>query len=234
MDHLSGFRIRGKFYQDHSMNTRLNDILDIDEKFEYEYDFGSTTHLILEVVDIIQVPSSFSQIEIIARNHDIKHECEICGAEAKYFNYEKDEWECENCIDENNDMISEFEYCNSPRDGVCGYDGHKEAENMYLPGNTKKYKLSKKNMKEQDDYESISAYEDDIFEDLPDMEYAFDDLLSKSKIIVNKVFNRGIYSFDINELISDLSKDTVYDIAKYLGMTKISSLNKSKLVEKLL
>ena len=232
--HLSGFRIRGKFYQDHSMNTRLNDILDIDEKFEYEYDFGSTTYLNLEVVDIIQVSSSFSQIEIIARNHDIKHECETCGKEAKFFNYENDKWECENCIDENNDMISEIEYCNSPRDGVCGYEGHKEAENVYLPGNTKKYKLSKKNRKVQEDYERISAYEDDIFEDSPDMEYAFDDLLSKSKIIVNKVFNRGIYSFDINELISDLSKDTVYDIAKYLGMTKISSLNKSKLVEKLL
>ena len=232
--HLSGFRIRGKFYQDHSMNTRLNDILDIDEKFEYEYDFGSTTYLNLEVVDIIQVSSSFSQIEIIARNHDIKHECETCGKEAKFFNYENDKWECGNCIDENNDMISEIEYCNSPRDGVCGYEGHKEAENVYLPGNTKKYKLSKKNRKVQEDYERISAYEDDIFEDSPDMEYAFDDLLSKSKIIVNKVFNRGIYSFDINELISDLSKDTVYDIAKYLGMTKISSLNKSKLVEKLL
>ena len=232
--HLSGFRIRGKFYQDHSMNTRLNDILDIDEKFEYEYDFGSTTYLNLEVVDIIQVSSSFSQIEIIARNHDIKHECETCGKEAKFFNYENDKWECGNCIDENNDMISEIEYCNSPRDGICGYEGHKEAENVYLPGNTKKYKLSKKNRKVQEDYERISAYEDDIFEDSPDMEYAFDDLLSKSKIIVNKVFNRGIYSFDINELISDLSKDTVYDIAKYLGMTKISSLNKSKLVEKLL
>ena len=232
--HLSGFRIRGKFYQDHSMNTRLNDILDIDEKFEYEYDFGSTTYLNLEVVDIIQVSSSFSQIEIIARNHDIKHECETCGKEAKFFNYENDKWQCENCIDENNDMISEIEYCNSPRDGICGYEGHKEAENVYLPGNTKKYKLSKKNRKVQEDYERISAYEDDIFEDSPDMEYAFDDLLSKSKIIVNKVFNRGIYSFDINELISDLSKDTVYDIAKYLGMTKISSLNKSKLVEKLL
>ena len=80
----------------------------------------------------------------------------------------------------------------------------------------------------------ISVYEDDFFGDLPDMEYAFDDLLSKSKIIVNNVFNKGIYSFDIKELINDLSKDNIYDIAKYLGMTKISSLNKSKLVEKLL
>jgi len=229
--HLSGFTIRGKFYQDHSMNTKLNDILDSDEKFEYEYDFGSTTHLILEVVDIIQVPSSFSEIEIIARNHEIKHECEICGAEAKYFNYEKDEWECENCIDEDDDMISQFDYCNSPRDGVCGYEGHREAENAYLPGNVKKYKHSKKKVKVHENYENISAYDDDSFGDLTDVEYAFDDLLSKSKSIVNNVFNKGIYSFDIKELISNLSKEKIYDIAKYLGMTKISSLNKSKLIE---
>ena len=229
--HLSGFKIRGKFYQDHSMNTKLNDILDSDEKFEYEYDFGSTTHLILEVVDIIQVPSSFSQIEIIARNHEIKHECQICGVEAKYFNYEKDEWECESCIDKDDDMISEFDYCNSPRDGVCGYDGHKEAENTYLPGNTKKYTPYKN---KKDHYESISANEDDFFEDLQQVEYAFDDLLNKSKSIVKNLFNKGIYSFDIKELISNLSKEDIYDIAKYLGMTKISSLNKSKLVEKLI
>lgn len=232
--HLSGFKIRGSFYQDHSMNTKLNNILNIDEKFEYEYDFGSTTHLILEVVDIIQVPSSFSQIEIIARNYEINHECEICGAEAKYFNYGKDEWECKNCIDKDDDMISEFDYCNSPRDGVCCYEGHKEDENTYLPGNAKKHNISKKNIKKQDDFESIYSHEDDFFNDLPDVEYAFDDLLSKSKSILKNAFNKGIYSFDIKELISNLSKENIYDIAKYIGMVKISSLNKSKLVEKLL
>jgi len=232
--HLSGFRIRGKFYQDNSLNNKIGDILNLDDKFEYEYDFGSTTDLILEVIDIRLVPISFSQIEIIARNHDIKHECEICGAEAKYYSYEKEEWECEKCIDEDDDMVSEFDYCNSPRDGVCAYEGNKESENTYLPGNNKKYKLSKKKIKEQDGYENISAYDENFFEDLSDVEYAFDDLLTKSKSIVNDVFNKGIYSFDITELISNLSKENIYDIAKYLGMTKISSLNKSKLIEKLL
>jgi hypothetical protein len=232
--HLSGFRIRGKFYQDNSLNNKIEDILNSDDKFEYEYDFGSTTDLILEVIDIRLVPISFSQIEIIARNHDIKHECEICGAEAKYYSYDKEEWECEKCIDEDDDMISEFNYCNSPRDGVCAYEGNKESENTYLPGNDKKYKLSKKKIKEQDGYENISAYDENFFEDLSDVEYAFDDLLTKSKSIVNNVFNKGIYSFDITELISNLSKESIYDIAKYLGMTKISSLNKSKLIEKFL
>jgi len=232
--HLSGFGIRGRFYQDHSLNNKIEDILNLDDKFEYEYDFGSTTNLILEVIDIRLVPISFSQIEIIARNHEIKHECEICGAEAKHYSYDKEEWECEKCIDEDDDMISEFDYCNSPRDGVCAYEGNKESENTYLPGNGKKYKLSKKKIKEQDNYENISAYDENFFEDLSDVEYAFDDLLSKSKSIANNVFNKGIYSFDIKELINNLSKENIYDIAKYLGMTKISSLNKSKLIEKLL
>ena len=231
--HLSGFKIRDKYYQDDEMNMQLNDILNIDEKFEYEYDFGSTTYLILEVIDIIQVPSSFSQIEIIARNDEIKHKCEICGTEAKYFNYERYRWECENCIDKDDDMIIAFDYCNSPRDGVCGYEGNKDAENIYLPGNDKKYKNSKKNIKKYDNYEN--NFDDDIFfTDLSNIENEFGDLLSNSKNIINNVFVKGIYSFDIKELLSNLSKDNLYDIAKNLGMTKISSLNKSKLIEKVL
>ena len=95
----------------------------------------------------------------------------------------------------------------------------------------KTYKFSKNNTINQDGNERISAYDDDFFEDLSDVEYAFDDLLSKSKSIVNNVFNKGIYSFDIKELISDLSKEKIYELAKYLGMTKISSLNKSKLID---
>ena len=107
--------------------------------------------------------------------------CEICGAEAKYFNYEKDEWECENCIDEDNDIIMEFDYCNSPRDGVCGYEGHKESESIYLPGNYNKYKISEKKIKKQGDYENIFTYNDDFFNDLPNMEGGLDDLISKSR-----------------------------------------------------
>ena len=232
--HLSAFKINGKFYQDYSMNTKLKDILVVNEKFEYEYDFGSTTYLILEVIDIIKVPASFSQIEIIARNHEVKHFCEICGIEAKYFNYENDQWECKKCIDKDNDMISKFDYSNSPRDGVCCYGGHKKDENTYLPGNSEKYKISKQKLKSSVNNKDTFSYEDEIFDELSDVEYAFDDLISKSKGIVNNAFNKSIYSFDIKELVSTLSKENIYDIAKYLGMTKISSLNKSKLIEKLI
>ena len=232
--HLSAFKINGKFYQDYSMNTKLKDILVVNEKFEYEYDFGSTTYLKLEVIDVIKVPASFSQIEIIARNHEVKHFCEICGTEGEYFNYENDQWECKKCIDKDNDMISKFDYSNSPRDGVCCYGGHKKDENTYLPGNSEKYKISKQKLKSSDNNKDTFLYEDEFFEQLSDVEYAFDDLISKSKGIVSNTFNKSVYSFDIKELITDLSKENIYDIAKYLGMTKISSLNKSKLIEKLI
>ncbi len=232
--HLSAFKINGKFYQDYSMNTKLKDILVVNEKFEYEYDFGSTTYLNLEVIDIIKVPASFSQIEIIARNHEVKHFCEICGTEAEYFNYENDQWECKKCIDKDNDMISKFDYSNSPRDGVCCYGGHKKDENIYLPGNSEKYKISKQKIKSSENNRDTFLYEDEFFEQLSDVEYAFDDLISKSKGIVSNTFNKSVYSFDITELITELSKENIYDIAKYLGMTKISSLNKSKLIEKLI
>lgn len=72
--HLSTFYIDKEMYHDNSdgqyeMNFYLKDVLNVDKKFEYQYDFGSATNLILEVVDMITVPSKFSQIEIIARNN---------------------------------------------------------------------------------------------------------------------------------------------------------------------
>ena len=46
-------------------------------------------------------------------------------------------------------------------------------------------------------------------------------------------FAKG-YSFDLKELIECLSKDEIYNIARNLGVAKISGLNKDKLAEKLI
>lgn len=45
-------------------------------------------------------------------------------------------------------------------------------------------------------------------------------------------FKIGTNSFDIKELIGNMSKEHIYYIAKYLGMTKVSSLSKKDLIEK--
>lgn len=73
--HLSEFTIDGDNYHDnrdgnYEMNVRLNEVLYIGQKFEYVYDFGSSTYLTLEVIDEIDVSKKHSQIEIIARNNE--------------------------------------------------------------------------------------------------------------------------------------------------------------------
>lgn len=50
---------------------------------------------------------------------------------------------------------------------------------------------------------------------------------------MEKKLNKRVYSFDINELLNCLSKDEIYNIARNLGVNKISNLTKGKLIEKL-
>lgn len=51
---------------------------------------------------------------------------------------------------------------------------------------------------------------------------------------MEKKLSKRIYSFELSELINCLSKDEIYNIARNLGVNKISGLNKDKLIEKLL
>lgn len=89
------------------------------------YDFGSTTTLKLEVIDEYVAGENHSQIEILARNEEIQNFCSNCNKKAEYFDYEEEKFFCEDCIDEDedDDMLYVPEYTNSPRDGVCGYEG---------------------------------------------------------------------------------------------------------------
>ena len=51
---------------------------------------------------------------------------------------------------------------------------------------------------------------------------------------MEKKLNKRVYSFDLNELVKGLSKDEIYNIARNIGVNKISGLNKEKLIERLL
>ncbi|WP_315078015.1 SEC-C metal-binding domain-containing protein [uncultured Clostridium sp.] len=61
-----------------------------------------------------------------------------------------------------------------------------------------------------------------------------DDLFEKYENKMNKMFVKGVYSFEVSEQLKSLSKEAVYNIAKNLGMSKISTLNKDALIEKVL
>lgn len=263
--HISSFFIDGDLYNDNSdkkyqMNVYLKDILSANKKFEYQYDFGSTTYLVLEVVDIIKVSKDFTQIEIIARNDELKHKCQSCKNEAQYYNFNEDSWYCENCIED--DEVCEFEeidYSNSPRDGVCGYAGSKEAETKYLPQNNEKYKInSKKPIHNADSEMNITNYYDDFNLDklskimtdkivnnidnkIEYMDFNSLEQLLKDEFAQNygkiansfmDMFFKGKYSFDLQELIKAYPKKQIINLAENMGLKISSNLKKVEMIEK--
>lgn len=218
--HLSCFVINKKVYNvnndnSYEMNARLKDVLSINQKFEYKYDFGSTTELVLEVVDCIKVPKKFTEIEIIARNDEVKHKCCKCNKDAKYFNWSEEEYYCESCSQQcEEDEIDEVEYTNSPRDGVCAYDGQKNMEWPYLPGNDNEYRIIKENPKTDNLARNyISKIRNDGFDDYFDNELDYDlddvDYLNEEDDEISDfdglygedIFENGVFEESVEKMI---------------------------------
>ena len=58
--------------------------------------------------------------------------------------------------------------------------------------------------------------------------------LEKATERFEKKFNKRVYSFNIEELLNFLSKDEIYNIARNLGLAKISGLKKEDLIKNLI
>jgi hypothetical protein len=133
--HLSQFTIHGIRYASYeeqddfwgdapkSMDIPLEDVLDLKDKFEHEYDFGTTTELALHVLSIRKGPID-EPVRILAKNHPLVFECENCKKIATQI--------CSLCMEDYCDQCIEAHECgedyvmplvNSPRTGVCGYFG---------------------------------------------------------------------------------------------------------------
>lgn len=140
--HLSMFDINDQRYSvrpmveygDKSMSARAGSVLSEDLTFRHEYDFGTTTHLELRVVDVRDgvMPSTIREMaqndepEIICQKCEKRPATEVCsyciwgGEEA---------WLCETCKTQHQCYIDEGEdymflpVVNSPRVGMCGYTG---------------------------------------------------------------------------------------------------------------
>jgi hypothetical protein len=132
--HMSAFTIEGQVYSvepmdeldDKSMNVRLDKVLEQGMKFFHEYDFGSTTHLILKVVS--EEESEGKDIQVLARNEPPPIPCDSCGKIATKVCteclYSDEGWLCDECAAEHEcgeDML--LPVVNSPRVGTCGYTG---------------------------------------------------------------------------------------------------------------
>lgn len=146
--HLSAFTIRKESYDcllpefefpwgkpHHEMSkAKLSEVLTPDLKFTYEYDFGSTTDLELEVLDSRETLETLpTEPFLLMRNKPPQYKCDSCGKPATVIlplGYESENGElfCTACAEgqeEEEDDEEEFygmRLVNSPRTGVCGYD----------------------------------------------------------------------------------------------------------------
>jgi len=142
--HLSSFIIDGICYDSNpdtenlfggppakSMTAKLYAVLKPGSEFEYEYDFGSTTELVLKVVDVTLAPAvRGNPIRILARNAPPEFRCASCKQPATKLadggnGLDPDHCYCDDCAeeldDDEQDMLMPI--VNSPRVGVCGYCG---------------------------------------------------------------------------------------------------------------
>lgn len=254
--HLSMFRIDGKNYEseidgrfsfgkvENDMNVKLKDVVAVNYKIQYEYDFGSTTYLEIKVIDKLICSNKGKKIEIIGRNNEVKPNCSYCEEPAAYYDYENESYLCDNCYEDHNEdyeMIEDVGYVNSPRAGVCGYQGDKEDEVPYLP-NTKGGKVVDiKNFWDVKDEEEIDSEEEIAEEELGSQ---YNAILSAMKKLTNHAVNHRIKrevkkwrpiekNFSLEYHLNNFTKDELSGVAKNLRIDKISSLKKEALKNKI-
>jgi hypothetical protein len=115
------------------MNRKSKKVFYPDFKLKYEYDFGSTT--ILLITTVAQYPfKPDTPIVLLSRNEPPKLLCQTCKKEPATqtctgHGWEEDSLFCPKCAKKHAKTCPEFdEYAampvvNSPRMGVCGYEG---------------------------------------------------------------------------------------------------------------
>jgi hypothetical protein len=138
--HLSAFTIDGVCYSSYpdnswgfgppqrSMNVGLYRVLRPGLKLSYEYDFGSTTDLILRIIAEREGTTKGKVVQVMARNDPPDVACVRCGKPATHVctecQWSGEGWMCEQCLQEHacGDELA-LPVVNSPRVGVCGYTG---------------------------------------------------------------------------------------------------------------
>lgn len=154
--HLSAFEIDGTSYESHpdlddfwgpraeSMDCRLKNVLEKGMVFRYEYDFGSTTELVIQVANYRKAPEKRDVLTLLSRNEAKEYICWRCGKRPAVYvdTNEVDPWGyhgkeafvCEKCADKYyGDDFYFSNVCNSPRMGICGYEGSRFYPDQFVP-----------------------------------------------------------------------------------------------------
>ena len=140
--HLSGFSHRQyKVSKSHS----VEDVFQPRVKIGYEYDYGSTTYLELKAGKQFMLPTQKKDVVLLSRNEPLPLGCDICHKKVATSLCSCCLWEdeshfCDNCKEKHGEHCSDYldwaemPIVNSPRMGVCGYEGgtiDKERDGIY-------------------------------------------------------------------------------------------------------
>lgn len=139
--HLSGFQVKGQRYDwddetmsaGEKMSRTMSDLFKKGMVLQYDYDYGSTTQLEIKVVNEyniavrggIKLLSRNEPLSILCHNCNKKPAVEICSVHV----YEGASFFCKACAKKHEKECPDFEdyaampVINSPRMGVCAYDG---------------------------------------------------------------------------------------------------------------
>ncbi len=129
--HLSQFSL-GRWNDELRLNLKARRIFDKGVRLWYAYDFGSTTELGIKCIDVY--PTAVKEgIQLLSRNEPFNIPCDTCKKKPAIqlctAHWDgSDQFFCEDCAEKHQEECEEAEYAlfpivNSPRMGVCGYDG---------------------------------------------------------------------------------------------------------------
>ncbi len=114
------------------MDKKVKDVFHKGQKIEYTYDFGSSTYLLISVEEVYQLKAP-EKIVLLSRNEPLKIICEECGKKpatiiCSVHYYDENSLFCDKCAKKHAKECDDFEYAalpvvNSPRFGVCAYEG---------------------------------------------------------------------------------------------------------------
>jgi hypothetical protein len=141
--HMSSFKQKGKRYEidyddedadfGEPMGELIANIFKEKMVLEYEYDFGSTTYLKIQVLKSYQVTMK-EPVTLLSRNEPLAIMCGMCKTQpavkiCSIHLYETYAFYCKDCQKKHAKVCPDFKdyaampVVNSPRMGVCGYDG---------------------------------------------------------------------------------------------------------------
>ncbi len=138
--HMSEFS--GSIGRKCRMSDTLETVFEHQEKITYRYDFGSTTELTIKPIGSFEAFKKEKKLQLLFQNELTKTNCHFCDKEAEFIcsqcgeepccETHKEKHPC--CIEEGGDDYMFLPLVNSPRAGVCGYEGAEpKTVKKYLP-----------------------------------------------------------------------------------------------------